>query len=163
MFQTKVVDKIKTYILCSKTFFRKRCCLYDNIKTCGSARQFTGDTTRRMSVARCIIKATDTHSEYVYLFIFHGNNGYKNALQCYTYIVCLVTIMFTRTVRLCSHEDRSGVQLQYAAQRFAGSSNTKALYINTSDVRGSNASVSFAAGIRVVTSKFRPAPAMKTY
>jgi hypothetical protein len=34
----------------------------------------------------------------------------------YTYIVCLVTIMFTRTVRLFSHENRSGVQLKYAAQ-----------------------------------------------
>jgi len=29
MFQTKVVEKIKTHILCSVTFFRKSCRLWD--------------------------------------------------------------------------------------------------------------------------------------
>ena len=51
-------------------------------KKCGSARQPTDDTIRHMSVARSIIKATGTHSEYV-IFLFHGNDGYKNAPQCY--------------------------------------------------------------------------------
>ena len=38
MFQTKVVEKIKTYILCSVNFFfRKSCRLWDNVeKYCGS-------------------------------------------------------------------------------------------------------------------------------
>ena len=49
----------------------------------GSAGQATGDyTIRRMRFACWISKATDTHSECVIL-IFHGNNGYVNALQCY--------------------------------------------------------------------------------
>jgi len=32
MFQTKVVEKIKTHILCSITFFRKSCSLWDNVE-----------------------------------------------------------------------------------------------------------------------------------
>jgi hypothetical protein len=31
IFQTKVVEKIKTHILCSVTFFRKSCRLWDNV------------------------------------------------------------------------------------------------------------------------------------
>jgi len=31
MFQTKVVEKIKTHILCSVTFFQKSCRLWDNV------------------------------------------------------------------------------------------------------------------------------------
>jgi len=31
MFQTKVVEKIKTHILCSVPFFRKSCRLWDNV------------------------------------------------------------------------------------------------------------------------------------
>ena len=32
MFQTKVAEKIKTHILCSVTFFRKSCRLWDNVE-----------------------------------------------------------------------------------------------------------------------------------
>jgi len=32
MFQTKGVEKIKTHILCSVTFFRKSCRLWDNVE-----------------------------------------------------------------------------------------------------------------------------------
>jgi len=39
MFQTKVVEKIKTHIWCSKTFFRKSCHLWDNVeKYCRSGQ-----------------------------------------------------------------------------------------------------------------------------
>jgi len=44
-------------------------------------------TLRRMRIARWIPKATNTHSEYV-MFLFHYNNGYINAPQCYMYSVC---------------------------------------------------------------------------
>jgi hypothetical protein len=45
MFQTKVVGKIKTHILCSVTFFRKSCRLWDNGEKCpeegqGHRRQY---------------------------------------------------------------------------------------------------------------------------
>jgi len=32
MFQIKVVEKIKTHILCSVTFFQKSCFLWDNVE-----------------------------------------------------------------------------------------------------------------------------------
>ena len=39
MFQIKVVEKIKTHILCSVTFLRKSCHLWDNVDKFGVARQ----------------------------------------------------------------------------------------------------------------------------
>jgi hypothetical protein len=41
MFQTKVVDKIKTHVLCYVTFFRKSCRLWDNVEKYGTAGQAT--------------------------------------------------------------------------------------------------------------------------
>jgi len=38
LFQTKVVEKIKTYILCSITFFRKSCRVWECRKTLYSHR-----------------------------------------------------------------------------------------------------------------------------
>jgi hypothetical protein len=72
MFQTKVVEEIKTYILCSKIFFSgKLCCLWDNVEKYGRARQATDDNIiRRMRFACWITKATDTHSEFVILIAF---------------------------------------------------------------------------------------------
>ena len=130
----------------------------------GSARQVTDDTIRRMSVPCCIIKAADIHSQYVIFIAFPLQQWLheRASMLRHTYTVCLVVIMFTRTVRLSSHEHRSSVQLKYAAQLLAGSSNTNALYTDTSVVRGSYASVSFTARIKVVTGKYRPTPAMKT-
>jgi len=37
MFQTKVVEKIKTHILCSTTFSLKSCYLWDNVEKYGTA------------------------------------------------------------------------------------------------------------------------------
>jgi hypothetical protein len=71
MFQTKVVEKIKTYILCSITFSRKSCRLWDNVEKYGRARQATDDNIiQRMRFACCITKATNTHWEYVILIDF---------------------------------------------------------------------------------------------
>jgi hypothetical protein len=56
-----------------KLFFisRKSCCLWDNVGKCGRSGQVTDDSvTRRMRIACCIPKATDTHSEYVILTAF---------------------------------------------------------------------------------------------
>jgi len=47
-------------------------------------------TIRRMRIACCVCKSTDTHSQYVILLFFHGSNGYANALKCYV----------TRTMRV---------------------------------------------------------------
>jgi hypothetical protein len=67
MLHTKAVEKTKTHILCSITFFlpRKSCRSWDNVEKCGTARQATdGNIIRRMRFACWITKATDTHSEY---------------------------------------------------------------------------------------------------
>jgi len=39
MFQTKVVEKIKTHISCSEIIFRKSCRLWDNVEKYCTARQ----------------------------------------------------------------------------------------------------------------------------
>jgi hypothetical protein len=68
MSHTKVAEEIKTHILCSITFSRKSCGLWDNVEKYCRARQATDDNiTRRMRFACWITMATDTHSEYVIL------------------------------------------------------------------------------------------------
>jgi len=70
MFQTKVVEKIKTRILCSVTFFfRKSCRLSDNVGKYGTAGQATM-TMWRLRIACWTHKATNRHSEYVILIAF---------------------------------------------------------------------------------------------
>jgi len=70
MFQTKVVDKIKTHILCSGTFSRKTDVygiMWKNIAQPCRPRT----TTRRMRIACWIPKATDTpYTGYVMLIAF---------------------------------------------------------------------------------------------
>ena len=43
MFQTDVVEKTTTHILCSTFFFRKPCRLWDNVEKCSRVGQATGD------------------------------------------------------------------------------------------------------------------------
>ena len=43
MFQTKVVEKIKTFICFSITYFRKSCHLWDNVEKYRRGRQATND------------------------------------------------------------------------------------------------------------------------
>jgi len=50
MFQTKVVEKIKTHVLCSVTIFRKSSRLSNNVENCGTNRQATGDITHALSM-----------------------------------------------------------------------------------------------------------------
>ena len=72
MFRTKVVEKIKTHILCSVTHFRKSRCLWDNVEKYCRAGQATDDNiTRRMGIA-----------------------GYKNTLRmCNTYCFSTATVV----------------------------------------------------------------------
>jgi hypothetical protein len=70
MFQTKVVEKIKTHILCSITFFFETRAVYEimweNIVERGRPQL----TIWRMHIACWIPKDTDTHSEYVNTYCF---------------------------------------------------------------------------------------------
>jgi hypothetical protein len=64
MFETQVVEKIKTHILFFDTFFQKSCRLWDNVEKYGTARQATDDNNiRRMCFACRIPKPMDTRPE----------------------------------------------------------------------------------------------------
>jgi hypothetical protein len=58
-FRKKVVQKIKTHILCSITFFPENGAVYENVEKCGGAREATnGVTIWRIRVACWISKVT---------------------------------------------------------------------------------------------------------
>ena len=67
MFQTNVLEKIKTHILYSVTCFFENHVLYGIVwENMVRARQATDDNIiQHISVVCWITKATDTHSEYV--------------------------------------------------------------------------------------------------
>jgi len=79
MFQTAVVQEIKTHILCSMTFLflRNSCRLCANVGKEGRARPVTDDhigLIQRMRIACWITKALNTHAGYVIL-LSHTNSG----------------------------------------------------------------------------------------
>jgi hypothetical protein len=93
MFQTKVVEKIKTHVLCSATFFRKSCPLWDNVQEYGRAWHATDDNIiRRMRFPCWLTKATNTHSEYVIRIAFPRRKWLRQRASVlrYRYIACLV-------------------------------------------------------------------------
>jgi hypothetical protein len=66
MFQTKVVEKIKTHFLCSTIFFRKK--FRYQVMSKNTVEPGWPQMTRwRTRIACWIIKATDTHSNYATL------------------------------------------------------------------------------------------------
>jgi hypothetical protein len=95
MFQTKVVEKIKTHILCSVTFF-----FVENLAVCAIMwkhiveRGRPGMTIWRMRIACWILKARNTYSDYVILAAFPLQQWLhvRTSLLRYTYIECLVEI-----------------------------------------------------------------------
>jgi hypothetical protein len=64
MFQTNLVEKIKTHIMFSN-FLSENCVIYEiNVEKYFTARQATGDNMiQHMSIACWITKAKDTHLE----------------------------------------------------------------------------------------------------
>jgi len=50
MFGNKLVEKIKTHVLCSVTFFRKSCRLWDNVEKYCRAGQATDDKIRGLEL-----------------------------------------------------------------------------------------------------------------
>jgi len=92
MFQTKVVEKIKTHILFSITFyFRKKRTVYEimckNIVEPSRPQM----TVQRMCIACWVPKATNTHSEHVILIAFLQQQLLPKSAPMlrYTYIACL--------------------------------------------------------------------------
>ena len=84
MFQTIVVDKIKTHVLCSITFFFffRKSCLYEimwkNVLESGRPQM----TIWRMRIACQIPKAANTQPQYVILIAFPLQQWFTNAPQC---------------------------------------------------------------------------------
>jgi hypothetical protein len=70
MFQTKVVQKIKTHILCSIRCSRKSWRLWENVEKYSRAGQAPDEDTRCMHIACCMPKATNALPEYVTLIAF---------------------------------------------------------------------------------------------
>jgi hypothetical protein len=65
MFQTRVVDKIKTHILCPVTFLQKSCRLQGNVEEYVKARQATDENTRQRLRFACWITGAEiqTHTQ----------------------------------------------------------------------------------------------------
>ena len=82
-FQTKVVEKIKTRILRSITFFFEKCAVYEITWKNIAQPDRPHMTIWRMRIACWIPKATNTHSRYVILIAFPCNNICTNAPPCH--------------------------------------------------------------------------------
>jgi hypothetical protein len=74
-------------------FFRKLCRLWDSAeKCCRVGGAINDNVTRRMRFVCCITKVTTTNSEYV-TPLFHSNNSYANAPQCY--VIRTLPVLFS--------------------------------------------------------------------
>jgi len=106
-FQTKVVETIKTHILCSITLFLKKWSLWDKVEKCCTARQATDDNTIQCRKdAICMLDNeemnTDTHSYFILINVdsskkyfvarhwegnpqlhFHGNTKHSYIVDSY--------------------------------------------------------------------------------
>ena len=105
---TKVVDKVKTHILCSITFFQKLCHMWDNVEKYFRARQTAYDN---MAHAHCML---DTYG-YKYMLRICNTNWFSTAtvvarmhLSVILYVYCLpcynrwkvFTAQYTRGVEI---------------------------------------------------------------
>ena len=92
LFQVKVVEKIKTHILCSRNFFSEKCAdcekMLKEYGRPGQARDY--NIIQRMRFECWITKATDTQSEYVILLIFPLELWFGNSPQCC--IICALLL-----------------------------------------------------------------------
>ena len=93
MFQTQLVEEIKTHISYSVTSFENRTIYKIMCKNMVRAGQAT-ITVWNMRIACWIPKARNKHSECVILF-FYCNNGCTKALHCYATVhFCLVNFNY---------------------------------------------------------------------
>jgi hypothetical protein len=96
MFQTKVVEKIKTHILCSVTFSRIRA-VYGIMQKNMVQLDRPEITIRRMRIERCIPKATNTHSEHEILIGFPLQKWLQKCASMlrHTYTACLFFLLWS--------------------------------------------------------------------
>ena len=93
MFHTKVVEKVKTHILCSITFFENRA-VYEIMWKYTVERGRPQMTIRKVRSGCWITKAKNTHNQAVkYSLPFHDNNGCTNASRCY--VIRTLPVLFS--------------------------------------------------------------------
>jgi hypothetical protein len=81
MFRINVVEETKTHILCSVTFFRKSCRLWDNAAKFGGTRGATNDVkTWRIRAALWTCNATCTH-KHAHAYALGHRHGNTRALS----------------------------------------------------------------------------------
>ena len=96
IFQLKVAEKIKAHILCSVTFCRKSCRLWDNVEKYSGAREATYDVSIwRIRVACWISKATCTHA-HAYALALKHKHGRAHTQICNIYSFSTATMIRER-------------------------------------------------------------------
>ena len=92
MFQTKVIEEIKTYISCSVTFFKNRS-VYEIMWRNNVEPGRLQVTIGRMRIACCVRKATNALLKYVKRIAFPLQQWLhkRTSVLCCTYIACLVS------------------------------------------------------------------------
>jgi hypothetical protein len=95
MFQIKVVEKIKTHIFCSITFFENRAVYEIMSKNMVQPDATDDNIIGRMRFECWRTKATDTQSEYVILIAFPQQQWLREraSMLRYTYTVLLCVII----------------------------------------------------------------------
>jgi hypothetical protein len=96
MLQTKVVEKIKTHILCSVTFFFENHAVYEKMWKNIVERDRPQMTIWRMRIACWMPNATNTLSEYVTIIAFPQQQWLheRASVLRYTCIACLAFFYF---------------------------------------------------------------------
>jgi len=82
MYQTKLVEKIKTHILCSILYFSENCAVFEmweNMVEPGRPQM----TIWRSRIALGYPRLETRTQNMQYLLLFHCNNGYTNEPLCY--------------------------------------------------------------------------------
>jgi len=95
MFQTKVVEKIKTHFVPITFFFENRAVyeiMWKNIVQPDGPQM----TIQRMRISCWIPKATNTHSKYVIVIVFPLQQWLheRASILLYKYIACLVSCVY---------------------------------------------------------------------
>jgi hypothetical protein len=96
MYQTKIIEKIKTNIWCSINFFKNRALYEVMLKNIVEACR-PQMTMWRMRNACRIPKATGAHTEYVILIAFPLQHLLREraSMSRYTFIACLVRVKYS--------------------------------------------------------------------
>jgi hypothetical protein len=86
--QTKFAEKVKRHILCSQLIFSENPAAYEvmwkNIVGQDRPQMITHRQHAHYMIKNLVYRHTLINMQYVLLF--HGDNGYANAPQCYLYM-----------------------------------------------------------------------------